>query len=140
MPPDTPADAWRCCQCDGSNSGLTEKFCPICSHIRCDRCTGHDDSHSMDPARDCSTNFLPVATSLFAGPSISPSFTSLPASSVHEHCSNHVGHIDGVNSSVISNTGNDVWGCCQCDNPNLFALCPDRCPVCEHYKCPQCVV
>ncbi|GLI80741.1 hypothetical protein PoHVEF18_009098 [Penicillium ochrochloron] len=30
------------------------------------------------------------------------------------------------------------WVCCHCDNMNNPDLAPDRCSVCEHYKCAGC--
>jgi serine/threonine protein kinase len=31
-----------------------------------------------------------------------------------------------------------IWSCCECGSPVLIDLCPDRCPICEHYRDDSC--
>lgn len=33
------ADAWTCCDCGATNSGLTSDFCPVCGHMKCSNCS-----------------------------------------------------------------------------------------------------
>ncbi|OCK82503.1 hypothetical protein K432DRAFT_472008 [Lepidopterella palustris CBS 459.81] len=32
----------------------------------------------------------------------------------------------------------DMWICSACNGPNLIELAEERCPVCEHVRCPAC--
>ncbi|KAF2139077.1 uncharacterized protein K452DRAFT_337933 [Aplosporella prunicola CBS 121167] len=38
-----------------------------------------------------------------------------------------------------STTSADVWVCCQCQGENLVQNAPQRCPLCQHYRCGYCV-
>ncbi|OCL12574.1 hypothetical protein AOQ84DRAFT_148846 [Glonium stellatum] len=33
----------------------------------------------------------------------------------------------------------DHWICCNCDGTSLVANNPEKCPVCEHYRCGHCI-
>lgn len=33
-----------------------------------------------------------------------------------------------------------MWNCCNCQAPNLIANSLERCPVCEHRRCPSCTI
>ena len=128
-----PQDAWMCCQCNGANVIKLEDYCPDCGHYRCDACLGPGQSYGDTPAMGFSTDSLPLAGGAFASSSSGSSFGRLPASSLHEH------HINGFNNAtIITNTVEDVWTCCQCSAENLTANSPERCPICAHYKDDSC--
>ena len=132
-----PLDVWVCCQCNGPNLiPLMDEKCPVCGHDRCSMCQSPGNSYNVTSAVDLSKDALSLATSSFAVPSTSTSFSRISACSSQEHETNH---IDGFNNaSIITNMEGDVWNCCQCNSANLMANSPDRCPVCEHFRCRLC--
>lgn len=34
----------------------------------------------------------------------------------------------------------DMWCCHECNSLNLIANCPDRCPLCAHFRCALCTL
>lgn len=125
-----PQDVWVCCGCDGANLiPLTDGHCPVCGHVLCLGC----QVSAVASAFNLLTDSLPLAGGAFASSSPSSSSGRLPASPPHEH------HINGFNNAtIITNTVEDVWTCCQCGSANLTINSPECCPVCEHFKDDNC--
>lgn len=134
-----PSDVWVCCQCDGANLiPLMDEKCPVCDHDRCSMCQSPGNSYNVTSAVDLSKDALSFATSSSAVPSTSPSFSRISACSFQEHGTNHIGGFN--NAGIITNMGDDVWTCCQCDAANYMINSPERCPICAHFKCTMCNV
>ena len=129
-----PVDMWICCYCEGGNLlDLANECCPVCGHGQCGSCLGPGQEYSVTLAVGFTTDPLPLAGGAFASSSPSSSFGRLSASSPHEH------HINGFNNAtIITNTVEDVWTCCQCSAENLTANAPERCPICAHFKDDSC--
>jgi hypothetical protein len=130
-----PADMWICCQCGGGNLISHTDVCPDCLNPKCGDCPGPGDEYTL-------------ATSLFSdadnyaldrGP-MRPSWTSQFANAAHFNADAFVPrrYTSPFLGQPKVTTRGDVWTCCSCGTANLMANAPERCPVCEHYRCDCC--
>lgn len=121
----TFGDVYICCHCGNPNLSAIAPRCPVCGHEPGSCCTGGGVGQV-----DEMSNFGSDVWGM-SHPFIFKSRTHM-----HHHSdASGMAYPVPVRAPRPSMAG--WWECCE-GHPNNPALCPERCSICGHYRCPNC--